>query len=118
MGEGGAGPIVTTSPEARHKRPCLERRQSFHEPFAKETSMKTLSMKVENIGFLIDHMGRGCGADQYIRELTQNAIEAVVRTGRGSTPRSGLALELAGLVLAVPVAGHGGLLGAGAHASR
>jgi len=82
MGEGGAGPIVTTSPEARHKRPCLERRQSFHEPFAKETSMKTLSMKVENIGFLIDHMGRGCGADQYIRELTQNAIEAVVRTGR------------------------------------
>ena len=44
-------------------------------------------------------------------------LQGVVRAGRGGTPGSGLALELAGLVLAVPVTGHGGFLRAGAHAS-
>jgi hypothetical protein len=44
--------------------------------------MKTLGMKVENIGFLIDRLGRDCAADQYLRELTQNSIEAIIRTGR------------------------------------
>jgi hypothetical protein len=44
--------------------------------------MKTLGMKVENIGFLIDRLGRDCAPDQYLRELTQNAIEAIIRTGR------------------------------------
>lgn len=44
--------------------------------------MKTLGMKVENIGFLIDRLGRDCASDQYLRELTQNAIEAIIRSGR------------------------------------
>jgi hypothetical protein len=44
--------------------------------------MKTLGMKVENIGFLIDRLGRDCAPDQYLRELTQNAIEAIIRSGR------------------------------------
>jgi hypothetical protein len=44
--------------------------------------MKTLGMKVENIGFLIDRLGRDCAPDQYLRELTQNAIEAIIRMGR------------------------------------
>lgn len=44
--------------------------------------MKTLGMKVENIGFLIDRLGRDCAPDQYIRELTQNSIEAIIRSGR------------------------------------
>ena len=44
--------------------------------------MKTLGMKVENIGFLIDRLGRDCAPDQYLRELTQNSIEAVIRSGR------------------------------------
>jgi hypothetical protein len=44
--------------------------------------MKTLGMKVENIGFLIDRLGRDCASDQYLRELTQNSIEAIIRTGR------------------------------------
>lgn len=44
--------------------------------------MKTLGMKVENIGFLIDRLGRDCAPLQYIRELTQNGIEAIVRSGR------------------------------------
>lgn len=44
--------------------------------------MKTLGMKVENIGFLIDRLGRDCAPYQYVRELTQNSIEAIIRSGR------------------------------------
>lgn len=44
--------------------------------------MKTLGMKVENIGFLIDRLGRDCDPDQYLRELTQNSIEAIINAGR------------------------------------
>ena len=44
--------------------------------------MRTLGMKVENIGFLIDRLGRDCAPDQYLRELTQNAIEAIIKSGR------------------------------------
>lgn len=44
--------------------------------------MKTLGMKVENIGFLIDRLGRDCAPDQYLRELTQNALDAIAKTGR------------------------------------
>ena len=38
---------------------------------------KTLKMKVDNMGFLLDRMGKDCAPLQYIRELTQNAIEAI-----------------------------------------
>ena len=44
--------------------------------------MKTLGMKVENIGFLIDRLGRDCDPLQYLRELTQNSIEAIISAGR------------------------------------
>lgn len=44
--------------------------------------MKTLGMKVENIGFLIDRLGRDCAPLQYVRELTQNAIEAILHGGQ------------------------------------
>lgn len=44
--------------------------------------MKTLGMKVENIGFLIERLGRDCAPDQYLRELTQNSIDAIVKSGR------------------------------------
>ena len=43
---------------------------------------KTLKMKVDNTGFLVDRMGKDCAPLQYIRELTQNGIEAIVRAGR------------------------------------
>lgn len=42
---------------------------------------KTLKMKVDNTGFLLDRMGKDCAPLQYIRELTQNAIEAIARAG-------------------------------------
>jgi hypothetical protein len=45
--------------------------------------MATLkAMEVDNIDFLIERMGQDCAPNQYLRELTQNAIEAVQRTGR------------------------------------
>lgn len=43
---------------------------------------QTLKMKVDNTGFLLDRLGRDCAPLQYVRELTQNAIEAIVRAGR------------------------------------
>jgi hypothetical protein len=38
-------------------------------------------MSVHNVGFLLDRLGQDCSPLQYLRELTQNAIEAVMRTG-------------------------------------
>lgn len=43
---------------------------------------KTLKMKVDNTGFLVDRLAKDCAPLQYIRELTQNAIEAIGRAGR------------------------------------
>ena len=43
---------------------------------------KTMKMKVDNTGFLVDRLAKDCAPLQYIRELTQNAIEAIGRAGR------------------------------------
>ncbi len=40
-----------------------------------------LAMTVHNIGFLLDRLGQDCHPLQYLRELTQNSIEAVLRSG-------------------------------------
>src|SRR5687768_8610473 len=40
-----------------------------------------LAMSVQNIGFLLDRLGQDCHPLQFLRELTQNAIEAVGRSG-------------------------------------
>jgi hypothetical protein len=40
-----------------------------------------LPMTVHKVGFLLDRLGQDCSPLQYLRELTQNAIEAVQRTG-------------------------------------
>ncbi len=37
---------------------------------------KTWTMQVENIGFLLERLGRDCDDLQYLRELTQNALQA------------------------------------------
>ena len=39
-----------------------------------------LNMSVENTGFLIDRLGQDCHPLQFLRELTQNGIEAVARS--------------------------------------
>ena len=40
----------------------------------------TLEMGVANTGFIVDRLGRDCAPLQYLRELTQNAIEAILDT--------------------------------------
>lgn len=40
----------------------------------------TLPLTVDNTGFLLDKLGEDCHPLQFLRELTQNAIEAIQRT--------------------------------------
>jgi hypothetical protein len=40
-----------------------------------------LPMTVDKVSFLLDRLGQDCSPLQHLRELTQNAIEAVQRTG-------------------------------------
>ena len=40
----------------------------------------TSQMQVANIGFLIDRMGKDAHPLQFLRELTQNSIEAILTT--------------------------------------
>ncbi len=40
-----------------------------------------LAMTVHNIGFLLDRLGQDCHPLQFLRELTQNSIEAINRSG-------------------------------------
>jgi hypothetical protein len=42
-----------------------------------EPQAKTLNMGVHNTGFIVDRLGRDCAPLQYVRELTQNSIEAI-----------------------------------------
>src|SRR5262245_46150860 len=41
---------------------------------------KTLPMDVKNTGFLLDRLGQDCHPLQFLRELTQNSIQAIQRT--------------------------------------
>lgn len=43
-------------------------------------SERTLPLNVDKVGFLLNRMGEDCSPLQFLRELTQNAIEAVQRT--------------------------------------
>ena len=43
-------------------------------------SEKTLPLTVHNTGFLLDRMGGDCHPLQFLRELTQNSIESIIRT--------------------------------------
>ena len=42
---------------------------------------KILAMSVDNLGFLLDRLGQDCHPLQFLRELTQNSIEAIQRQG-------------------------------------
>jgi hypothetical protein len=43
---------------------------------------ETLPLSVDNTGFLLDRLGEDCHPLQFLRELTQNSIEAINRTGK------------------------------------
>lgn len=47
---------------------------------SRPSSEKTLPLKVANTGFLLDRLGQDCHPLQFLRELTQNSIEAILRT--------------------------------------
>ena len=42
---------------------------------------KTLPLTVSNTGFLVDRLGQDCAPLQFVRELTQNSIDAIRRAG-------------------------------------
>lgn len=44
------------------------------------TADNTLPLKVHDVGFLLDRLGEDCHPLQFLRELTQNAIEAILKT--------------------------------------
>ncbi len=46
---------------------------------------RLLAMSVHNIGFLLDRLGQDCHPLQFLRELTQNGIETIERTGEPGT---------------------------------
>ena len=45
------------------------------------TRSRTLALTVRNTGFLLDRLGQDCHPLQFLRELTQNALEAITRIG-------------------------------------
>lgn len=44
---------------------------------------QTSNMKVEKVGFLLERLAEDCAPLQYVRELTQNAVEAIQKLGPG-----------------------------------
>lgn len=44
------------------------------------TAENTLPLQVHDVGFLLDRLGEDCHPLQFLRELTQNAIEAILKT--------------------------------------
>src|ERR1044071_2682504 len=40
---------------------------------------KTVPMTVKNTGFLLDRLGQDCHPLQFLRELTQNSMEAIAK---------------------------------------
>ena len=44
---------------------------------------QTMELEVENASFMLDTLGKDCEPLQYLRELTENAVQAVNATGEG-----------------------------------
>lgn len=51
--------------------------------YGREDHGRTRKMGVKNTGFLLDRLGQDCAPLQYLRELTQNSIEAIQATPEG-----------------------------------
>lgn len=48
----------------------------------KTSNSNLLPMNIENTAFLVERLGQDCHPMQFLRELTQNSIEAIQRTGK------------------------------------
>ena len=55
----------------------------------------TLPMTVENMTFMLDRLGQDCAPLQFVRELTQNAIEAIRGCRRSRARSSGTLIGIA-----------------------
>src|SRR4029434_3937237 len=55
-----------------------------------EKSMTTRHMQVANIAFLLDRLAADTPPNQQIRELTENAIEAIVRQPQAGDTSEGI----------------------------
>ena len=66
----------------RSRRPAPLRFKEVHADMADSAidAKQTLEMGVANTGFIVDRLGRDCAPFQYLRELTQNSIEAILDT--------------------------------------
>jgi hypothetical protein len=51
------------------------------EPYGSANSGTTLAMQVANTGFMLDRLGQDCSPLQFLRELSQNSIEAIIAAG-------------------------------------
>ena len=49
---------------------------------AYDGAIPTLPMTVDKTGFLLDRLGKDCSPLQFLRELTQNALEAIAQVQR------------------------------------
>ena len=49
-----------------------------HPPVTSYFPEKTLEMKVGDMSFMLDRLGEDCAPLQYLRELTQNGIQALL----------------------------------------
>jgi hypothetical protein len=49
-------------------------------PLHPSSTKDTLPLTVHNMGFMLDRLGMDCAPLQFLRELTQNSIEAILRT--------------------------------------
>ncbi len=46
---------------------------------SKQLSRETSPLTIDNMGFMLDRLGRDCAPLQFVRELTQNSIEAILK---------------------------------------
>jgi hypothetical protein len=53
---------------------------------------KTLPLEVANTGFMLDRLGKDCAPLQFLRELTQNAIEAILRQPESAGKSYGMSI--------------------------
>lgn len=46
---------------------------------SKKSTCRTSPLTIDNMGFMLDRLGRDCAPLQFLRELTQNSIEAILK---------------------------------------
>ena len=67
------------------------------------SSKETLPLSVDNMGFMLDRLGLDCAPLQFLGELTQNSIEALLSEHRRRTEKfAGMSIGIALISWAMP----------------